>query len=364
MFGGEELGGGIGGVLGIGLGDGAGERGEEAEAILEVAEFGLGDEPIPVEIGIANEQPGEAFDEAGFEGPGGERGEEQRSRIVEFVLVEAVRVTGVAEGGESVGELVEGEMELVGEGKEARLLQGGGELRGERRRDGALAGFEHRVVGLSDAQEASHLLLGESGGLAVEVEHQGNYNDDCYKEQGKSGYVCFINQIGLGEDFENGFDFDGDAGGKRGEADGGTGVEAVAGFPVDLVEEVGGAVDDEVVLDEVRGGVDAPEEFQDTESIEGAVGVPDGVEDLGGAIAGGGVAVGGGESGAEFAFEGGDVSGGDEEVAGPDTHVEVAGGLLFEGESERLGGLLRGHRMDFRARENLALPWRLIPDEL
>lgn len=120
-------------------------------------------------------------------------------------------------------------------------------------------------------------------------------------------------------------------------------MEAVAGFAVDLVEEVRGAVDDEVVLDEVGGGVDAAEELEDAETIEGPVGVPNGIEDFGGAVAGGGVAVGGGESGAEFAFEGGDVSGGDEEVAGADAEVEVAGGLLFEGESDGFGDLLRGH---------------------
>lgn len=121
-------------------------------------------------------------------------------------------------------------------------------------------------------------------------------------------------------------------------------MEAVAGFAEDFVEEVGGAVDDEVLFDELGGGVDAAEDFEDAEAVEGAVGVPDGVEDLGGAVAGGGVAFFGGDAGAKLSFEGADMAGAEQLIAGADAEVEVAGGLFFEDEAEAFGALLGGHR--------------------
>lgn len=118
---------------------------------------------------------------------------------------------------------------------------------------------------------------------------------------------------------------------------------AVAGFAEYLVEEVGSAIDDEVLLDEVGGGVDAAEDLNDLETVEGAVGVPDGVEDLGGALAGGFVAVLGGESRAEFSFERADVTGAHQLIAGADAEVQVSRRLLFEGEAEILGDFLGIH---------------------
>lgn len=118
---------------------------------------------------------------------------------------------------------------------------------------------------------------------------------------------------------------------------------AVAGFAEDFVEEVGGAVDDEVLFDEVGGGVDAAEDLDDLEAVEGAVGVPDGVKDLGGALAGGFVAVLGGEPRAELSFERADVTGAHQLVAGADAEVQVTGRLFFKGEAEILGDFLGIH---------------------
>lgn len=120
-------------------------------------------------------------------------------------------------------------------------------------------------------------------------------------------------------------------------------MEAVGRFAEDFVEEIGSAVDDEVLLDEVRGGIYAAENFDDAEAVEGAVGVPDGVENFFHAVAGGGVAFLGGHSGAELAFEGADVAGAVDETAGANGQIEVAEILLGEFEAERFGFLLRGH---------------------
>lgn len=115
-------------------------------------------------------------------------------------------------------------------------------------------------------------------------------------------------------------------------------MKAIARLAEDLMEQVGGAVNDEVLLDEVGVGVDAAEDLDDAEAVEGAVGVPDGIENSGGALAGGFVALFGGETIAELALEGGDMAGGEELLAGADAEVEVTGRLFFEDEAERSGG--------------------------
>jgi hypothetical protein len=64
-------------------------------------------------------------------------------------------------------------------------------------------------------------------------------------------------------------------------------VIAVGLFPEDLVQQIGTAVDHQVLLDEVRGRVDAPQYLQHLQSIEGAVAVMHRLQNLDGALLGG-----------------------------------------------------------------------------
>ena len=118
---------------------------------------------------------------------------------------------------------------------------------------------------------------------------------------------------------------------------------AVAFFAEDFVEEVGAAVDDEVLVAVVERGVHTAEYFEDFQAIERAVGVPDGAEDFFRAVFRGLVAVFGGDTGSELAFEIADVAGSEELVAAADAEVQVAGGLLGEGEAEGFCFLLGCH---------------------
>ena len=149
-------------------------------------------------------------------------------------------------------------------------------------------------------------------------------------------------------DFKDGFDFDSGAGGDLGEAQGAAGVVAVGGFAVDFVQEVAAAVDDQVLVCEIRGGVDAAQQFEDLQAVERAVEVPDGVQDLYGAVAGGFFAFLDRGALPQLAFQVTDMAGGDEQVARAYDQGEVAGFLFGEGDTERFGFFLGSH-------------WRVIP---
>ena len=111
-------------------------------------------------------------------------------------------------------------------------------------------------------------------------------------------------------------------------------MPSVTVFPEDFVEKIGAPVDDEVLIGVVQGGIDAAEHFDDLQSIEGAVGVPNGTKHLFSAVLGRLVAGVGGDIGAQLSFQIADVSGGDELVAASDAEIEVGGRLLREDDAE------------------------------
>ena len=127
---------------------------------------------------------------------------------------------------------------------------------------------------------------------------------------------------------------DGSAGGELGEAEGTAGVVAVAFFAKDLVEEIGATVDDEMLVGVVERGIDAAEHFDDLQSIERAVCVPDGAEDLFGAVLGSCIPLIGGDICAEFALQITDMPGGDQLIATADAEIEVGWGCFFELDAE------------------------------
>ena len=100
---------------------------------------------------------------------------------------------------------------------------------------------------------------------------------------------------------------------------------AVAFFAINLMEQIGGTVDDEVLIGEVRRGVDAAEQLDDPQAVDGAVRVMDGVENFLGAILGRRVTVLDGQAGAEHAGGGAGVAAGDEQVAAADAEIQIAG---------------------------------------
>jgi hypothetical protein len=66
-------------------------------------------------------------------------------------------------------------------------------------------------------------------------------------------------------------------------------MEAVAGLAENLVQQIGCTVDDQVLFDKVRMRVYATEDFQHAQPVERAVGVPYGIQNLGGAVASSGI---------------------------------------------------------------------------
>lgn len=144
-------------------------------------------------------------------------------------------------------------------------------------------------------------------------------------------------------DFEDGFDFDSGSGGDGGEAERAAGVVAVVVLAEDLMDQIRSAVDDEVLFDELAGGVDASEELENAQAVESPVSRVDGAEDLDRAVFGSFVALLNGNAGSEFSLEVADVSGGDEQISGFDAEIEIAFGLFGEGDSQSQGLFFSGH---------------------
>ena len=118
---------------------------------------------------------------------------------------------------------------------------------------------------------------------------------------------------------------------------------AVAVLAVNFVEQIAGAVDDEVLIGEVRRGVHAAEEFDDLQTVDGAVRVVDGVQDFFRAIFRCGVAVLNGQAIAEHAGGGAGVAAGDEQVAAADAEIQITGLQLRERHAQFLRLFLGRH---------------------
>ena len=103
-----------------------------------------------------------------------------------------------------------------------------------------------------------------------------------------------------------------------------------------------------MLFDEGGLGVHTAEHFQQSQAVQRAIRVPDGVEDLGRAIARRLIAVGGGEPRTQLAFEATDMAGGDQQVASADAEVQIAARQRLEGEAQLGSGFLRSH-LDYRS---------------
>ena len=70
-----------------------------------------------------------------------------------------------------------------------------------------------------------------------------------------------------GFDFEDHFDFDGRSGGQGREAQSTASVVAIAILSEDGVQQIGAAVDDEVLIREIRGRVNAAQNLENSQAV-------------------------------------------------------------------------------------------------
>ena len=128
---------------------------------------------------------------------------------------------------------------------------------------------------------------------------------------------------------------------------GAAGVVAVAVLAVEFVQQIRCAVDDEVLLNEIRRGVDATEQLDDAEPVERAVGLADRAQNLDGAVFRGGVALLDSDVLAQHAFLIARVARGDQQISRADAEIEVT---RFDGGKfqSQFGGFFFGaHDVSF-----------------
>ena len=124
-------------------------------------------------------------------------------------------------------------------------------------------------------------------------------------------------------DFKDRFNLDGGAGGNAGESKCAAGVITVAVLAENLVQQVGGAVDDQVLLNKIRRGIDTSQQLDDPQSIQGAVRLMNRLQNLDSAILGGLIALLCREAGAKLAFQVANMSRGNQPIAAADTEIEI-----------------------------------------
>ena len=118
---------------------------------------------------------------------------------------------------------------------------------------------------------------------------------------------------------------------------------AVALLAVNLMEQIGGAVDDKVLIGEVRRGIDTAEYLDNLQSVDGSVCVVDGVQNFRRTISGRCVAGLNGQVGAEHAGGGAGVAAGDEQVTAADAEIQIARLELRKFHAQILRFFLRSH---------------------
>ena len=118
---------------------------------------------------------------------------------------------------------------------------------------------------------------------------------------------------------------------------------AVPVLSVEFVDEVRSAVDDEMLIGEVTGRVDAAEQLDAAQAVEAAVGVVNRAQDLLHAVFSGGIAILDDEVFAEDPLEVTDMTGSDELIAAADAEVQISGGEGRQINFERLGFFLWCH---------------------
>ena len=78
---------------------------------------------------------------------------------------------------------------------------------------------------------------------------------------------------------------------------------AIAIFAKDFVVQVGRAVDDQVMFNEILGRIDAAEQLENFQAVQRSVRIVDGLQNLDGTFAGGGIAFFDGQILAQLAFD-------------------------------------------------------------
>src|ERR1043165_9277833 len=111
----------------------------------------------------------------------------------------------------------------------------------------------------------------------------------------------------------------------------------------DLMEQVRSAVHDQMLIREFEGGIDASQQLQHAQAIEGAVSVMDGLQDLDRTFSRRLIALLHRQPAAEFPFHVADVARRHQQVAGPHAQVEVTFFLFRKRNAEVPGSLFRTH---------------------
>ncbi len=103
------------------------KRDDEAEAVLDAAAAGFGDEPAPVEALVAEDEPGEGLDDRLLKAVAGEGGHKDNGGVMALFLSldfgEKGEEAGIAEGAEGV--LDGTEAQVVGTGHRNNLAAAG-----------------------------------------------------------------------------------------------------------------------------------------------------------------------------------------------------------------------------------------------
>src|SRR5579863_5683173 len=123
---------------------------------------------------------------------------------------------------------------------------------------------------------------------------------------------------------------------------------AVGILPEHFVEQVGGPVDDQMLLDEIRRRIHAAEHLDHLQSIQSAVPVSNRLQYLDGTLPGRFVALGRGQTGPQFSLGIADMPRRDELVAALDAQVQVTRLLLRKRDLLFAGPLFGAHAGFFR----------------
>jgi len=112
-----------------------GEGDDEAEAVLDAAAAGFGEDPAPVEVVEAEHEPGEGFDDDLVEAVAGEGGHQNDGRIVAFFGLEPGEQRLEARIAEGAERILDGALaQFVGTGHRNNVSAGAGP--GQRLREG------------------------------------------------------------------------------------------------------------------------------------------------------------------------------------------------------------------------------------
>src|SRR5581483_7904192 len=146
-----------------------------------------------------------------------------------------------------------------------------------------------------------------------------------------------------GDDLENGLDLDGRAGGDGGEAQGAAGMVAEIVLAEKLMQQVRGAIHHQVLIGELKRGIDAAEQLDDAQAVERAVSVVHGLQNFHGTFARRLVTLLDGQARPELALDVADVPRRYQHITRTCAQVEVTFFLFWERDAQFLRSLLCSH---------------------